>query len=100
VAVAGGAAPSRLAGSRAAFHREGVHHADLNAHNILIEQAVAPRVYLLDLDRGRIEPRGSWEQDVLARLRRSLEKIRTQRTDVRFAQEQWGWLMAGYSDRS
>jgi 3-deoxy-D-manno-octulosonic acid kinase len=84
----------------AAFHREGVHHADLNAHNILIEQAVAPRVYLLDLDRGRIEPRGSWEQDVLARLRRSLEKIRTQRTDVRFAQEQWGWLMAGYSDRS
>jgi 3-deoxy-D-manno-octulosonic acid kinase len=84
----------------AAFHREGVHHADLNAHNILIEHAVAARVYLLDFDRGRIEPRGSWEQDVLARLRRSLEKIRTQRTDVRFAQEQWGWLMAGYSDRS
>jgi 3-deoxy-D-manno-octulosonic acid kinase len=83
----------------AAFHREGVHHADLNAHNIMIEHAVAPRVYLLDFDRGRIEPRGSWEQDVLARLRRSLEKIRTQRRDVAFAQEQWGWLMAGYDLR-
>lgn len=83
----------------AAFHREGVHHADLNAHNIMIEHAVAPRVYLLDFDRGRIEPRGSWEQEVLARLRRSLEKIRTQRRDVAFAQEQWGWLMAGYDLR-
>jgi 3-deoxy-D-manno-octulosonic acid kinase len=81
----------------AAFHREGVHHADLNAHNILIEHAAAPRVYLLDFDRGRIEARGSWEQDVLARLRRSLEKIRTQRSDVSFGAEQWGWLIAGYS---
>lgn len=83
----------------AAFHREGVHHADLNAHNIMVEHAVAPRVFLLDFDRGRIEPRGSWEQDVLARLRRSLEKIRTQRRDVAFADEQWGWLMAGYDLR-
>jgi 3-deoxy-D-manno-octulosonic acid kinase len=83
----------------AAFHREGVHHADLNAHNIMVEHAVAPRVYLLDFDRGRIEPRGSWEQDVLARLRRSLEKIRSQRHDVAFAPQQWGWLMAGYDLR-
>jgi 3-deoxy-D-manno-octulosonic acid kinase len=83
----------------AAFHREGVHHSDLNAHNIMIELAVAPRVYLLDFDRGRIEARGSWEQDVLARLRRSLEKIWTQRRDVAFADEQWGWLMAGYDLR-
>lgn len=83
----------------AAFHREGVHHADLNAHNIMLEHAVAPRVYLLDFDRGRIEARGAWEQDVLARLRRSLEKIRSQRRDVAFADEQWGWLMAGYALR-
>ncbi|HKS55970.1 MAG TPA: 3-deoxy-D-manno-octulosonic acid kinase [Steroidobacteraceae bacterium] len=80
----------------AAFHREGVHHADLNAHNIMIEHAVAPRVFLLDFDRGRIEPRGSWEQDVLARLRRSLEKIKAQRGEVAFGQEQWDWLIAGY----
>lgn len=83
----------------AAFHREGVHHADLNAHNIMVEHALAPRVYLLDFDRGRIEARGSWEQSVLARLRRSLEKIKTQRPDVAFGDEQWGWLMAGYDLR-
>jgi 3-deoxy-D-manno-octulosonic acid kinase len=88
-----------VGGTIAAFHREGVHHADLNAHNIMIEHAVAPRVFLLDFDRGRIEARGSWEQDVLARLRRSLEKIKTQRQDFAFADEQWGWLMAGYDLR-
>ncbi len=82
----------------AAFHREGVHHADLNAHNIMLGD-VAPNVYLLDFDRGRIEARGSWEQEVLARLRRSLEKIRAQRRGVSFADEQWEWLMAGYAEK-
>jgi 3-deoxy-D-manno-octulosonic acid kinase len=87
---------SAVGSTIAAFHREGVHHADLNAHNIMVEHAVAPRVYVLDFDRGRIEARGAWEQGVLARLRRSLEKIRTQRRDVAFGEQQWGWLMAGY----
>ena len=80
----------------AAFHREGVHHADLNAHNIMVEHAVAPRFYLLDFDRGSIRARGAWEQEVLARLRRSLEKIRSQRRNVAFTDEQWTWLIAGY----
>jgi 3-deoxy-D-manno-octulosonic acid kinase len=78
----------------ARFHREGVHHADLNAHNILLDRAAAQNVYLLDFDRGRIEARGAWEQDVLARLRRSLEKIKGQRPNVAFGEEQWNWLLA------
>lgn len=81
----------------AAFHREGVHHADLNAHNILLEHAVAPRVYLLDFDRGRIEARGGWEQDVLARLRRSLQKIKAQRPNAAFGEEEWKWLASASS---
>jgi 3-deoxy-D-manno-octulosonic acid kinase len=84
----------------AAFHREGVHHADLNAHNIMVEHAVAPRVYLLDFDRGRIRPRGAWEQEVLARLRRSLDKLKAQRPNATFGDEQWGWLLAATSWRS
>lgn len=77
------------------FHRQGVHHADLNAHNILLSDAEnsAPAVYLLDFDRGRIEARGAWEQGVLARLRRSLEKVKSQRADVRFGEQQWRWLI-------
>jgi len=75
----------------AAFHREGVHHADLNANNILLAES-SPAVFVLDFDRGRIEARGAWEQAVLARLRRSLEKITSQRADVRFGERQWHWL--------
>ncbi|HEY7643347.1 MAG TPA: 3-deoxy-D-manno-octulosonic acid kinase [Steroidobacteraceae bacterium] len=90
---------SAIGSTIAAFHREGVHHADLNAHNIMVEHAVAPRVFLLDFDRGRIQQRGSWEQDVLARLRRSLEKIKAQRQDVAFTDEQWSWLLQGYDLR-
>jgi 3-deoxy-D-manno-octulosonic acid kinase len=75
----------------ARFHREGVHHADLNAHNILLNQIA--EVYLLDFDRGRIEARGAWEQEVWARLRRSLEKVKAQRPNVAFGDEQWNWLL-------
>jgi 3-deoxy-D-manno-octulosonic acid kinase len=81
----------------AAFHREGVHHADLNANNILLGSEA--NVYLLDFDRGRIEARGPWEQVVIARLRRSLEKIKSQRADVRFGDEQWQWLVAAIQNR-
>lgn len=80
----------------AAFHRAGVHHADLNAYNILLKAMNGPRVYLLDFDRGRIRARGAWEQQVLARLRRSLEKIRSQRPNVSFNEREWSWLSAGY----
>lgn len=88
----------------AAFHGEGVHHADLNAHNILLDSVsgapagAVPTAYLLDFDRGCIRRRGPWENDVLARLRRSLEKIKGQRPDVRFADVEWEWLMEGYRE--
>ncbi|HEX2493494.1 MAG TPA: 3-deoxy-D-manno-octulosonic acid kinase [Steroidobacter sp.] len=88
----------------AAFHAHGVHHADLNAHNILLARAdepcarcsvAPPLVYLLDFDRGRIRPRGAWENDVLNRLRRSLEKITRERPNAAFDERAWGWLMEG-----
>lgn len=76
----------------ARFHAAGVHHADLNAHNILL----APDgVYLLDFDRGRIRPRGGWEAQVLARLKRSLEKLRGQRAGFHFEQGDWEALLEG-----
>lgn len=79
----------------ARFHQQGVHHADLNAHNILLGDDAA--VYLLDFDRGRIRARGAWEERVLARLKRSLEKVSQQR-NAKFGDEQWQWLMEGYEE--
>jgi 3-deoxy-D-manno-octulosonic acid kinase len=57
----------------ACFHRAGIWHADLNAHNVMI----APdRLYLIDFDRGRMrEPATDWQQGNLQRLRRSLIKL-------------------------
>ncbi|HTE42434.1 MAG TPA: 3-deoxy-D-manno-octulosonic acid kinase [Steroidobacteraceae bacterium] len=93
-AVLDQAAWSAIGTAIARFHAAGVHHADLNAHNILL--GGQGRVWLLDFDRGRIRPRGAWEQSVLARLRRSLEKIKSQRANAEFDERQWGALLAGY----
>ena len=73
-AVNDGDAPWGAIGAAiAACHRQGAHHADLNSHNILLDGAGAP--WLIDWDRGRIEPAaGAWQQRVLERLQRSLAK--------------------------
>jgi 3-deoxy-D-manno-octulosonic acid kinase len=55
------------------FHAAGVWHADLNAHNILLDGAGV--IHLIDLDRGRRRSPGAWAQDNLARLHRSLHKV-------------------------
>jgi 3-deoxy-D-manno-octulosonic acid kinase len=73
----------------ARFHASGVHHADLNANNIML---AGGDVYLLDFDRGRIRARGGWEAAVIARLRRSLDKVKTQRPNVQFTDADWNAL--------
>lgn len=78
----------------ARLHRRGVHHVDLNAHNILLDTANA--VYVIDFDRARFRSRGPWEEAVLARLRRSLDKIKRQDAAVRFGEAEWAELLAGY----
>ena len=57
----------------ARFHRAGVWHADLNAHNVLVTSGA---LYLIDFDRGRMRiPAVAWQQANLQRLRRSLLKL-------------------------
>lgn len=55
------------------FHDAGVRHADLNAHNVMLDGSGS--VWLLDFDRGRVVRPGAWRERVLARLARSLGKI-------------------------
>ena len=68
------AAPWSAAGKAIAeCHRARAHHADLNAHNLLVDGA--GQVYLIDWDKGRIEPAvGEWCRRSLDRLERSLRK--------------------------
>lgn len=60
----------------AAFHRVGLDHADLNAHNILFEND-SGKAWLIDFDRGCLrKPQTAWRVRNLERLRRSLRKLR------------------------
>lgn len=76
----------------ASLHARGVHHADLNAHNLLVGDDGA--IYVLDFDRGRVRPRGVWEQAVLERLHRSLTKVSAGLPAARFDERAWAELRA------
>lgn len=77
------------------FHDAGVYHADLNAHNILLGEDNA--AYLIDFDKGEIRsPKRSWQAANLARLRRSLDKLKGQSRTFHFAESDWVWLKEGW----
>jgi 3-deoxy-D-manno-octulosonic acid kinase len=74
------------------FHIAGVCHADLNAHNVLIDAAGA--VHLIDFDRGSLRAAGGWRQGNIARLQRSLLKVSGGRVPDPTA---WAALLQGYA---
>jgi 3-deoxy-D-manno-octulosonic acid kinase len=82
-----GAAVARL-------HRHGVDHADLNAHNILLD--IFGVVSVIDFDRGQLRAPGVWTAKNLARLERSLQKIAAALPKDRFTPACWTELLAGY----
>jgi 3-deoxy-D-manno-octulosonic acid kinase len=76
------------------FHRAGVDHADLNAHNILL---TPQNVYLIDFDRGRLRADRGFAAANLARLQRSLAKISAALPGGRYSDGDWNALLAGYT---
>jgi 3-deoxy-D-manno-octulosonic acid kinase len=68
------AALEALGATLARFHRAGAYHADLNAHNILLDPY--GQWWLIDFDRGSLRPPAAgWWASRLARLRRSWDKL-------------------------
>jgi len=80
----------------ARLHRHGVDHADLNAHNILLEKDSV--VSVIDFDRGRLRAPGAWTTSNLSRLQRSLMKISAGLPPDRYTPDSWNYLMAGYQE--
>ena len=86
------------------LHGAGADHADLNAHNVLLDGIGA--VSVIDFDRGKLRaPSGrrrdtgrrfAWQTRNLSRLRRSLLKISRHWPEDRFGSVAWEWLLAGY----
>ncbi|RZA37071.1 MAG: 3-deoxy-D-manno-octulosonic acid kinase [Lysobacteraceae bacterium] len=77
--VAGTDAPWEEAGRLIArFHRAGLDHADLNAHNLLFNPQ--GHGWMIDFDRGALRiPATRWRENNLARLQRSVLKLRGER---------------------
>jgi len=79
----------------ARFHATGLEHADLNAHNILLD--ADGRVSLIDFDRAVLHAGpGKWAPANLVRLRRSLDKLAGQRDGFAFDNDDWEVLTAAY----
>jgi len=82
----------RVGATVAAFHAAGICHADLNAHNILIDPS--DEVHLIDFDRGCVREPGAWRQGNLERLSRSLVKLGGPDP----TSPAWQAFLAGYGD--
>jgi 3-deoxy-D-manno-octulosonic acid kinase len=80
------------------FHEAGVYHADLNAYNVQVDPN--NKVCLLDFDRGEMREPGVWRQKNIARLHRSLRKIRALDKRVVFGKAEWNELLEGYFNAS
>ncbi len=76
------------------LHAAGVYHADLNAHNILLDRQ--NRVYIIDFDRARRRRPGTWQVGNLARLERSLQKLHAHWPHFAFRGADWQALLEGY----
>lgn len=82
----------------AILHEAGVYHADMNAYNVQVDDAA--QVWLLDFDRGRLDASGTWKQETLRRLHRSLRKVSTLSPQLNFAESDWEQLLQGYFSSS
>lgn len=78
----------------ASLHAAGADHADLNAHNVLLDPG--GRVSIIDFDRGRLRGPGPWSARNLERLHRSLRKIARGLPAGRFTAGNWRSLLEGY----
>lgn len=88
------AIPYAVGGAVQGLHQAGVCHADLNAHNVLVDGG--GQVHIIDFDRARRRAPGAWQAANLARLRRSLDKV-SAASGVALPQADWDSVLAGYS---
>jgi 3-deoxy-D-manno-octulosonic acid kinase len=97
-ALAPGPVPERtwraVGAAIARLHSHGVDHADLNAHNILLDDSQS--ISVIDFDRGRLRAPGKWTLGNLRRLKRSLSKISMSLPPDRFTSDAWQAVLAGY----
>lgn len=84
------------------MHLANVFHGDINVKNILIQannkHPDNPKVYLIDFDKCSLKASGTWQQNNLARLHRSLVKQQSQHAHYAFTDSDWQHLLDAYND--
>jgi 3-deoxy-D-manno-octulosonic acid kinase len=78
------------------FHNHGIYHADLNAHNILLDNN--NNVWLIDFDRCQKRAlQNQWQMSNMNRLLRSFSKERNIDNSIQFQDSDWLFLKNGYN---
>jgi len=78
------------------LHKKKCHHADLNAHNILLDKEF--NVFLVDFDKSEIKTSsGKWQMKNIQRLKRSLEKLASNNKKFNYTPTEFVSLMHGYA---
>lgn len=79
----------------AQLHHYKVYHHDLNIHNILIDDQ--EQTWLIDFDKCYVKQENTgWQQDNLARLKRSLSKEQGREPNYHWQETDWQHLITGY----
>ena len=80
------------------FHRAGVYHSDLNAHNILLD--AQGKVWLIDFDKSyQRSVAASWQLQNLNRLQRSLNKLKNLSPEFHWHSNDWLAFQSGYQSQ-
>lgn len=77
------------------LHRRQIHHADLNAHNLLLDSE--GKAWVVDFDKCERRPGDAWKTDNLNRLLRSLRKEARREPAFHWHEEDWTLLMSAYA---
>lgn len=76
------------------LHDRQVFHADLNAHNLLLDAAGA--AWVIDFDKCAVRPGDGWKRDNLDRLLRSLRKESRREPSFHWQEDDWPLLTSAY----
>jgi 3-deoxy-D-manno-octulosonic-acid transferase len=83
----------------AALHRHQVFHADLNAHNLLLD--AQGQAFVVDFDKCERRPGHAWKNHNLQRLQRSLRKERHRHPALHWDEAtDWPALLCGYTGKA
>lgn len=77
------------------MHDRQVFHADLNAHNLLLDDAGG--AWIVDFDKCDIRSGDAWKQGNLQRLLRSLRKEAVKQASGHWQDQSWNDLISGYA---